>query len=67
MKLIELHFDEKPYSLNVDYIAAICPKTADDGCEIYMVGDRMNEYWNSDESYDEVLRMIKEATNGNEA
>ena len=62
MKLIEVHFDEKPYSLNADYIAAIYPKTADDGCEVYMVGDAHGEQWNTDESYDEVLRMIKEAT-----
>ena len=62
MKLIELHYDGNPYSLNVDYIAAVNPLTYDDGCEVYMVGDVKDEQWNCDESYDEVLRMIKEAT-----
>ena len=62
MKLIELHFGEKPYSLNADYIAAVNPNRDGAGCEVYMVGDCLNEMWNTDEEYEEVLRLIKEAT-----
>lgn len=64
MKFIELHYRKEPYSVNVDYIAAVNPKDYCGGCEVYMVGDVKNEYWNCDESYEEVLRLIKEASDG---
>lgn len=62
MKFIELHFGSK-YALNVDYIVAVNPKT-NGGCEIFTVGDKAGDSWNSDESYEEVMRMIREASDG---
>lgn len=60
MKFIELHFRGREYSLNADYIVAVNPKESNEGCEVYTVGDRINEAWNADESYEEILRMLKE-------
>ena len=65
MKLIELHCNGNPFSLNVDYIVSVLKR--DEESEVYMVGDMLNEGYKPDESYEEVLRLIKEATNGNEA
>lgn len=63
MKLIELRFEERPYSINPKYIAAVNP-LIEGGCEVFMVGDRIREAWNTDESYEEVMQKIKEVDNG---
>lgn len=60
MKFIELHFRGSKYCLNADYIVAVNPKESGEGCDVYMVSDRINEAWNTDESYEEILRMLKE-------
>lgn len=61
MKLIELHYNGMPFSLRVDYIAAVNTVEFRDGCEVFMVGE--GQPWNPDESYEEVLRMIQEVSN----
>lgn len=59
MILIELHYHGKRFSVNADYIAAVNSKQNEDGCEIFMVGDRADEFWNADESYEEVIELLK--------
>ena len=66
MKFIELHYKGAKYSLRADYIAAVNQRF-EKGCEVYLVGDRLNEAWNTDESYEEVLLLIKEASDGKES
>lgn len=62
MKLIELHFKERPYSINPNYIVAINPLIKG-GCEVFTVGDKWNDAWNTDESYEEILQKIREVSN----
>lgn len=64
MKLIELHWNGNPYSLNVDYIVAVCKMGGDSETEseIFTVGDKRGDSWNAEESYEEVMQMIQEAS-----
>ena len=61
-KMIELHWNGNPFSVNVNFIAGVVQ--FEGKCEIYMVGDVRGENWNAEEPYEEVMRIIKEASNG---
>lgn len=61
MKMIELHHDEDRISLRVDCIVAVSENRHGIYTEVYTVGD--NNPWNVDETYKEVIQMIREVSN----
>lgn len=54
MKMIELHRGNEPYLLNINIIAAVAKK--EDHSIIYIVSGKY--YFEADESYDDVIKMI---------
>lgn len=63
MRLIELHSGGRRYSLNVDFITAVA--LADKGgCRVWLLGEPVDNPNSCDESYEEVIQLIKEAANG---
>lgn len=62
MRLIELHYGECRYLLNVDLITSV--SLADKGgCRVWVLGEPVDNPNVCDESYEEVIKLIKEATN----
>lgn len=59
MKLIELHYRGRPYSINPMYLVTVNPLIKG-GCEVVTVGGS----WLTDESYEAVMFMIKAVSNG---
>ena len=62
-KWIEVHYGGMAYSVNVEYIACVAPDEGGHGSRIFSVGDAPGNACNADESYDEVMRMIREVEN----
>ena len=58
-KWIELHLGGTAYSVNVNYIACVLPGDKI-GSMIFAVGDAPGSACNADESYKEVMKMIRE-------
>ena len=62
MKLIELHYGGRRYSLNVDFITGVAFLDGG-GCHVWVLGEPVGNPSVCDESYEEVIQLIKEATN----
>ena len=62
-KWIEVHCGGMAYSVNVCFIACVAPLDEGDGSRIFSVGDAPGNSCNTDESYEEVMRMIREVEN----
>jgi len=63
MRLIELHSGGRRYSLNADFITGVAWPD-EGGCYVRMLGEPTGNPNFCDESYEEVIQLIKEATNG---
>lgn len=62
MRPIELHYNGRRYSLNADFITSV--SSADEGgCYVWLLGEPTSNPDSCDESYEEVIQLIKEATN----
>lgn len=63
MRLIELHYGGRSYSLNADFITEV-DRLDEGGCYVWLLGEPIDSPHSCDESYEEVIQLIKEATNG---
>ena len=63
MRLIELHNGGRRYSLNTDFITGVA-WLGEGGCYVWLLGEQNRNPYFCDESYEEVIQLIKEATNG---
>jgi len=62
MRLIELHYKGRGFSINADFITMV--GLADEGgCRIWLLGEPNRNPNFCDESYEKVIQLIKEATN----
>lgn len=59
MKFIELHINSEPLLLNMALIESIRHSCYDGKAHIYMAGSAADEYWITDESYEEILDILK--------
>ena len=57
MNFIELHIDKEPLLLNVNLIETVRPYHSH--AKIFMAGSTYDEYWITDESYEEILHLLK--------
>lgn len=60
MKFIELTFDGFRRALRVDIIACVSENRNNSFSQVYLEGD--SEPWPVDETYEEIMRKIKEET-----
>lgn len=64
MRLIELHNGILRYSLNTDFITNVGAMGLKSGCHIWILGEPTQEPVYCDESYEEVIRLIRESERG---
>lgn len=63
MRLIELHYGGRSYSLNADFITVV-DRLDEGSCYVWLLGEPTDSPHYCDESYEEVIQLIKEAANG---
>lgn len=63
MRLIELHYGGRRYSLNVDFITGVA-SLDEGGCSVWVLGEPDDRPNTCDESYEEVIRLIQESERG---
>lgn len=58
MSFIELHIHSQPLLLNINLIESVKPSSYIGQATVYMAGSDADNYWLTDESYEEILNML---------
>ena len=59
MNFIELHLASEPLLLNINLIESIKPSSYVGQATVYMAGSDADNYWLTDESYEEILNILQ--------